>query len=89
MELDSDADLEIVLLLALHHRQRRRKKRRNMWVRDIFSRRQQQGEYCNLLQEMCMADPQLHFRYLRTSRESGFDCLLAEVYIGMYDFNDG
>ena len=59
-----------------------------MWVHDIFSRCQQQGEYCNLLQEMRMADPQLHFRYLRTSKER-FDCLLAEVYIGMYDFNDG
>ena len=78
VELNNDAELEIVLLLALHHRQRRKKKRRTMWVRAIFSRRQQQGEYYNLFQEMRMADPESHFRYLRMSKER-FDCLLAEV----------
>ena len=58
-----------------------------MWVHAIFSQRQQQGEYYNLLQGMCMADPQSHFRYLRMSKER-FDCLLAEVQVDLLFNND-
>ena len=80
MENDSDDDLELVLLLALYRRRKKRCRgtRRSMRVRFVLPRRQQQGEYHNLLQEMCTADPHSHFRYLRMSRE-WFDCLLSEV----------
>ena len=77
-------ELKVALLLALHLRQKRKKRKtakRPMWVRYIFTRRQQQGEYHNLLQEMRVSDPESHFRYLRMSKER-FDCLLAEVYAG-------
>ena len=79
MENDSDDDLELVLLLALYRRRKRRRRgtRRNMWVRSIFTRRQQQGEYHNLLQEMRTADPQSHFRY--TSVHT-FSFALASLY---------
>ena len=49
-----------------------------MWVRAIFVKRQQQGEYGNLLQEMRMSDPQCHFQYVRMSKEK-FDILLSLV----------
>ena len=42
------------------------------------TRRRQQGEYHNLLQEMRLSDPESHFRYLRMSRER-FNCLLEMV----------
>ena len=74
--------LKVALLSALHLRQKRKKRntaKKRMWVRYIFTRRQQQGEYHNLLQEMHVSDPESHFRYLRMSKER-FDCLLAEVY---------
>ena len=77
-------ELKVALLSALHLRQKRKKRKtakRRMWVRYIFTRRQQQGEYHNLLQEMRVSDPESHFRYLRMSKER-FDCLLAEVYTG-------
>ena len=49
-----------------------------MWIRSILTRRKQQGEYYNLLQEMRTSDPESHFRYSRMSKEC-FDSLLAEV----------
>ena len=80
---DSDDELETILLLALHLRRRRHKKTlRSSWVRPIFTRRRQQGEYHNLLQEMRLSDPESHFRYLRMSKER-FDSLLAKVSIAI------
>ena len=73
---ESDDDVEELLLLCL--RKRKLKRRRSVWVRPIFSRRRQQGEYHNLLQEMRLSDPDSHFRNLRMSRER-FDCLLSLV----------
>ena len=49
-----------------------------MWVRSIFCKRREQGEYANLLQEMRLSDPQCHFNFLRMSR-STFDILLSHV----------
>ena len=77
-----ERELETVLLLSLLFRRRRNRKAkrgRSMWVRPIFRRRKQQGEYHNLVQEMRLSDPESHFRYLRMSRER-FDCLLSEVH---------
>ena len=77
--MDRERELEIVLVLALYLRQRRRRKcSRSMWIRGIFTRRQKQGEYHQLLQKMRMADPESHFRYLRMSKER-FDSFLAMV----------
>ena len=73
---ESDDDVEELLLLCLL--KKKLKRRRSVWVRPIFSRRRQQGEYHNLLQEMRFSDPDSHFRYLRMSRER-FDCLLSLV----------
>ena len=49
-----------------------------MWVRAIFAKRQQQGEYGNLLQEIRMSDPQCHFPYVRMSKEK-FEILFSLV----------
>ena len=76
---ESDDDYEVLLLLACQRRRMKsRRKRRAMWVRPIFSRRRQQGEYYNLLQELRLSDPESHFKYLRMSKER-FDCLLSMV----------
>ena len=57
---------------------KKKKKKRKMWVRPIFTKRRQQGEYHNLLQEMRLSDPESHFKYLRMSRFR-FDSLLKKV----------
>ena len=44
----------------------------------IFCQQRNQGEFHNLLQEMRVVDPLLHFHYLGMSKQT-FDCLLAEV----------
>ena len=54
------------------------KKKRRMWVRPIFKKRREQGEYHNLLQEMRLSDPESHFKYLRMS-QFRFDSLLKKV----------
>ena len=84
MELESKGssgdEQELLLLLAISRRNRKRKKtrKRRMWIRPIFTKRKQQGEYHNLLQEIRLSDPESHFRYLRMSRER-FDSLLEMV----------
>ena len=45
---------------------------------EIFSRRRQQGEYHNFLQEMRVSDPESHFIYLIMPKER-FDSLLSKV----------
>ena len=84
--VDSDSDLyELVVLLALKRRRKKRKKRRRCWVRPIFQRRREQGDYHNLIQEMRLSDPQSHFQYVRMSKER-FDSLLAKVSTSMLFF---
>ena len=56
----------------------RNNNRRMLWVRPIFQRRHQQGEYHNLVQEMRLNDRASHFSYLRMSKET-FDTLLQKV----------
>ena len=75
---ESDDDYELLLLLACQRRRMKRRKRRAMWVRPIFSKRREQGEYYNLLQEIRQSDPESHFKYLRMSKQR-FDCLLSMV----------
>ena len=78
MDRERSRRLKIALVLALYVMLRRRRRRRSVWVRPIFVRRRQQGEYHQLLQEMRLADPESHFRYMRMSKER-FDRLLAMV----------
>ena len=49
-----------------------------MWIRQIFQRRREQGEFHNLLEELRVSDSESHFRYLRMSRER-FDFFLSKV----------
>ena len=76
MEERKIAVLVLLYLLWRHHCNKRRLRR--FWVRGIFQRRIQQGEYHNLLQEMRLNDPESHFRYLRMSRAT-LDELLVKV----------
>ena len=74
-----DEELYLLLNLALYLRRRRRRRhRRSVWVRSIFRRRRQQGEFHNLLQVMRLSDSESHFRYLRMTKER-FDILLSKV----------
>ena len=61
---------EILLLLLLLRRRRRRReqkrvnRKRSCWVRDIFQKRKEQGDFHNLVQELQLADREFYFRYL-------------------------
>ena len=84
--VDSDSDLfELIVLLALKRRRKKRKRHRRCWVRPIFQRRREQGDYHNLIQEMRPSDLQSHFQYVRMSKER-FDSLLAKVSTSMLFF---
>eukprot|EP00118_Oscarella_pearsei_P015909 m.147748 g.147748 ORF g.147748 m.147748 type:complete len:152 (+) comp38474_c0_seq3:202-657(+) len=74
-EMDTDADEVTVLALIIR---RRCKRRRRMWVRKIFQKRKEQGDYHALLQEMRLSDRDAHFSYLRMSKET-FDVLMDMV----------
>ena len=74
----SEDELATAIVSAIILRRRQRKRRKRFWVRSIFTKRRQQGEYHNLLQEMRLSDEESHFRYLRMSRER-FDLLLSQV----------
>ena len=74
---DEDLEMTVVLASILRRRNRRRRKRK-MWVRPIFARRRQQGEYHNLLQELRLSDPESHFTYMRMTKET-FNFLLGKV----------
>ena len=70
---------ELILLLALRRRKGKKGTRR-MWVRSIFTKRWQQGEFHNLVQELRLVDPESHFKYLRMPKER-FDSILSKVRI--------
>lgn len=76
-----DEDVRLVLLLVCIYRRRRRRAlsaQRSTWIRSIFERRRDQGDYHQLLQEMRLGDTESHFRFLRMSKER-FDMLLSKV----------
>ncbi|XP_046863249.1 protein ALP1-like [Xenia sp. Carnegie-2017] len=69
----------ILLLLYLRRRMRRCKKyRKRFWVRPIFERRQQHGEYFRLVKEMKEEDHESYFAYFRMLPRH-FDFLLSLV----------
>jgi len=72
----------ILIAIILIRRRKRKKKRqaRTTWVRTIFRKRYQQGEYLNLLQEMRICHPDSHFSFLGMSKAT-FDSLLQRVGI--------
>ena len=76
--MDDDGDIAIAIILGILHRRRRRRRVKKVWIRSIFTKRRQQGEFHNLLQEMRLSDPESHFKYLRMSKER-FDFLLSKV----------
>ena len=82
--MDSESDdlyrrKKLFCYIALLYRRRSKRRRtRNVWVRSIFCKRQEQGEYANLLQEMRLSDPQCHSNYLRMSK-TRFDIVLSHV----------
>ena len=56
--------LKKLLFLAVSYRRRRRRlctSNRRFWVRQIFTKRREQGEFHNLIQEMRLVDPESHF----------------------------
>lgn len=69
---------EEIILLCLIHRRRQRRHKKQFWVRPIFQRRREQGEFYNLVQELRLSDREFHFKYMRMSKER-FDELLAQV----------
>ena len=55
---------EILLFLLLLRRRKlreRAKRKRTCWVRDIFRKRKEQGDYNNLVRELQLADREFYF----------------------------
>ena len=59
----------LLLLLLIRRRRRRRRERKCIWVRDIFKKRLQLGEYHSLINEMRLTDHQSFYRYFHMSPE--------------------
>lgn len=66
------------LLILLYYNRHLRRPQRSVWVREIFKKRRQQGDYHNLIQEMRLGDKDKHFNYFRMSSQQ-FDELLGIV----------
>ena len=83
---------ELLLLLLLRRRrirrlrERERKKKKRFWVREIYKRRDQVGEYATLLPELKSGDREFFYRYLRMSPDR-FRHLLSTVE-GLISKND-
>ena len=62
---------EMTLLLFILIRRRRRLQRnqgrRRLWVRGVFLKRKNQGEFGNLVRELRASDRKLYFRYVEMS----------------------
>ncbi|KAL3248529.1 hypothetical protein MRX96_056437 [Rhipicephalus microplus] len=68
------------IILALLVRRLRRKRNRSLYIRDIFDKRPEYGEYHHLVQDQLRhSDPEYHFKYFRMTKAS-FDKLLSLVY---------
>ena len=75
-DCSSSEDEELLLLLLVR---KKRRKPKQMWIRPIYKKRKEQGDYHNLLQELRLNDTESHFRYLKMSKER-FDLLLSMVH---------
>lgn len=63
-----------ILYAYLLLRRRRTLRRRTVWVRSIFHENQREIGAQNLIKEMCLAQPDKYYNYLRMAPEE-FDCL--------------
>ncbi|XP_043246600.1 protein ALP1-like [Amphibalanus amphitrite] len=74
------ATASLRLKLALKRAQERRRPlaRRRLWVSDVLQRRDELGEYANLVQELRLNDPQRHLQYFRLNK-GAFDLLQARI----------
>ncbi|XP_072142952.1 putative nuclease HARBI1 [Dermacentor andersoni] len=59
-----------------------RRQVRSLYIRDIFDKRPECGEYHHLVQELRHSDPEYHFKYFRMTKAS-LDKLLSLVYHGL------
>ncbi|XP_037564420.1 uncharacterized protein LOC119443892 [Dermacentor silvarum] len=67
----------IILRLLVHRL--RHKRKRSLYIREIFDKRPEYGEYHHLVQELRQSDPEYHFKYFSMTKAS-FDKLLSLVY---------
>ena len=62
------------LMIFILWRRRRRlliskqRKKKRFWMRDIFRKRESQGDFFNLVKELRLSDREYYFRYLRINR---------------------
>ncbi|XP_049522547.1 uncharacterized protein LOC125945036 [Dermacentor silvarum] len=68
-------NIELILLV----RRLRKKRKRTMYIRELFDKRPQLGDYHQLVQELRQVDPEYHFKYFRMTKAK-FDHLLSLVY---------
>ena len=59
---DEEVLLESYYFLLNYHQGKIKRKRKRKWVREIFSKRIEQGVFHNLLQEMRVSDKESNFR---------------------------
>ena len=84
-DTSSSEDELSITVIASYIRQKRRKHPKSFWVRSIYAKRLEQGEYHNHLKEMRLSDDESHFGYLRMSRER-LDLLLSQVKSNKFMF---
>ena len=78
--MDVEEEEMLLALAGLYVLKKRKSRPKRFWIRKLLSRRPQQGEYHQLMQEMRLADSESFFMYMRMSKER-FDLLLAKVII--------
>ncbi|XP_049520516.1 putative nuclease HARBI1 [Dermacentor silvarum] len=77
MTLTRPHSQNIALILLV--RRLRKKRKRTMYIRELFDKRPQLGDYHQLVQELRQVDPEYHFKYFRMTKAK-FDHLLSLVY---------
>lgn len=79
MPSDSDSDSDVkYTVLALAVRRRGTKRKREIWVKDIFRKREEQGDFHNLIPEMRLNDHEGYRNFFRMGPDK-FDELLSMV----------
>ena len=65
LEDDLEDQLKVAIILGLQ-KQMRKKRKHRFWVHDILKKREHQGAYNHLVQELAM-DPDKFYEYFRMS----------------------
>ena len=85
-DLSDDEDILLFLLLIRRRRRRLRAANRQLWTKRWILRRQRQGVYDNLIQELNGEDPEKFRQYHRLDRQSFEDILrMVSPYISKQD----